>query len=285
MSEPKKHHFVPKFYLSNWCNEPSGKLHYFYWINNKFIPSPISPKFTAFEYNLYSLENVPPGQAQIVEKFLSKTIDGPASMIIKKIISEGPNTLSDDMRRNWAKFLLSLRYRNPPGINNARMWGRNNISIKLEEASEEYENRRQPEDPVSLEEFAKSRDPGFVENFGIKTLMEWICTTKHLGHILNMHWWTIDVSGNFYNLLTSDQPCIFTRGLGDPECLIVLPLNPSLIFFAANDLMIRNKFDSFSKNKIVKAVNVPIIGQAFKYGYAKDARQSKFIMNRLRKII
>ena len=127
MSDPKKHHYIPQFYLSKWISDENEKFQYHYWIENRLISSRISAKNTAFEHYLYSLENVPKEQKQAMEKILV-------------------------------------------------------------ESQEEYESLKGPDDPPTFLDFSNETYPDRIPNFGISTLSDWMCNSKVLNEICNMHW-------------------------------------------------------------------------------------------------
>ncbi len=235
MSDPKKHHYIPQFYLSKWISDENEKFQYHYWIENRFISSRISAKNTAFEHYLYSLENVPKEQKQAIEKFLNNNIDAPAAIAMNEILSDGIINLTEEMYFNWAKFLISLRYRGSRFIKKVRLEGIEAMEKILVESQEEYESLKGPDDPPTFLDFSNETYPDRIPNFGISTLSDWMCNSKVLNEICNMHWWVMDLGGTGYSLLTSDHPCIYIRGIKDSNCLIALPLSPSKIFFAVNN--------------------------------------------------
>ncbi|TDJ60571.1 MAG: DUF4238 domain-containing protein [Nitrospina sp.] len=188
MSDPKKHHYIPQFYLSKWISDENEKFQYHYWIENRFISSRISAKNTAFEYYLYSLENVPKEQKQAIEKFLNNNIDTPAAIAMNEILSDGIINLTEEMYFNWAKFLISLRYRGPRFIKKVRLEGIEAMEKILVESQEEYESLKGPDDPPTFLDFSNETYPDRISNFGISTLSDWMCNSKVLNEICNMHW-------------------------------------------------------------------------------------------------
>jgi hypothetical protein len=51
--------------------------------------------------------------------------------------------------------------------------------------------------------------------------------------ILKMHWWVVDFSTAGISLITCDQPYMIFNTIRHPECLIYLPLGPTLGFYAS----------------------------------------------------
>ncbi len=278
------HHYVPRFYLRKWASLSDGKVHYSRWINGRFVCSRISPGSTAYERNLYSLENVPSEERQAIETFFSTKIDNPASIVLNKILQEGVDNLSREERVDWVRFLLSLGYRGPNWIQRAREEGRESLEKLLVESQADYESLRGPDDPLTLVEFCKASSPGTLPNVGIVALSEWVYCTKEIPLILKMHWWISDVSGEDIDLFTSNHPCIYTRGLGDHQCLISLPLSPSVVFFAANNPKNKNKILRLSKRKLMRRVHESMVDQKdVNMIYSSSERHSKFLKNYFKK--
>ena len=282
MPSDQDHHYVPRFYLRKWDSQSDGKVQYFRWANGKIVSSRISPGSTAYEKNLYSLENVPSDERQAIEAFFSTKIDNPASLVLNKILQEGVDNLSNEERVTWVRFLFSLRYRGPEGIQKAKEEGKEVLEKLLVEGQAEYETIRVPEDPPTFVEYCKANSPGTLPNVGVKTLSQWIYDNKQVHLLLKMYWWIVDVSGEDIDLITSNHPCIFTRGLGDPQCIISLPLSPSVVYFAANDPNNKSKILQPSKRKLIRRVHESmLIQQDIKMIYSTNEKHAQFIKNHL----
>jgi len=285
MNKPIDHHYVPRFYLSKWCGA-DNKIQYFRRINNQLISSRISPKNTAFEPNLYSLEHVSSEEEQIIEKFLNENIDSPASRVLDKMITGGIEKLSIEERKSFGKFLISLRYRGPKSVSDIRSDGFDEVMKMLVDGQEEYEALRTSDEyPTTFKEFAEQTHPGLAQNFGIEQLSSWMCDSGNIDHIAKMHWWVAEIGDAGFDLLTSDHPSVYTLGVGHPRCIIALALGPDKIFFASNNPAIEDQIMRCSYNKIVKHFNTSVVSQAFDKVYAKDEKQYRFIKNRLKKLI
>jgi Protein of unknown function (DUF4238) len=67
MNEPIDHHYIPVFYLNQWCDQ-AGKVVRYYRPHKEVIASPITPKSTGYEPQLYALDGYPDDQKQWIEK-------------------------------------------------------------------------------------------------------------------------------------------------------------------------------------------------------------------------
>lgn len=106
MSDPKRHHYVPKFYLKHFCRD--GLL----WVYDrddgtyKHLP----PKSVAAEKNLYAFTDKDGERDVSVEKDLSH-IEGAAASVIRKL--ESRQRVSFKEKCDLALFVGLMRYRVP----------------------------------------------------------------------------------------------------------------------------------------------------------------------------
>src|SRR5260370_27643245 len=78
MSEPINHHYLPVFYLRQWCNA-AGKVMRYYRPHRNVVASPITPENTGYEPSLYSLDRYQPEHRQAIDKqFFCPIVDEPA---------------------------------------------------------------------------------------------------------------------------------------------------------------------------------------------------------------
>jgi hypothetical protein len=105
MSLPINHHYLPVFFLSQWCNAV-GKVVRYYRPCKAVVASPIAPENTGYEPGLYTLFGYPPDKAQAIEtEFMGPHVDGPASKALKILIAPDFSGMTDEMRVDWTRFL------------------------------------------------------------------------------------------------------------------------------------------------------------------------------------
>jgi hypothetical protein len=69
MSAPYDHHFIPAFYLGQWCNPAKGNKLIEYSIKySKLVAKPVGRKATGFQRHLYTFPELSPDQAQFMEQ-------------------------------------------------------------------------------------------------------------------------------------------------------------------------------------------------------------------------
>ena len=67
MSIPRDHHFIPAFYLRQWCDH-TGKLIEYTIKHGKLISKPVGPNATGYEFDLYAFPELPLDQSQFINK-------------------------------------------------------------------------------------------------------------------------------------------------------------------------------------------------------------------------
>jgi len=220
-----------------------------------------------------------------LEQVINVEIDNPASKVLKIMLQQGVESLTPKMKTDWSRFLLSLRFREEENVIDASGFFNTELHEWLVSKQNYYESMKSPEDPPTYLQFCEQHFPG-IKNVGKKALVAWLCGNEDMKHISKMVWWIENVSGQSYKLLTSNRPCIYTRGYGDPQCVICLPLSPIKVFFAVNEKNIKLSINRLTKNKLVKLVNESMLIQRnIKFVYALDNLQREFIKMNLPKTI
>jgi hypothetical protein len=264
-NEPIDHHYLPIFYLKQWCG-PDGKVVRYYRPYRKVVPSPVIPQNTGYEPRLNTLEGLPPEvRASIETDYMGPQIDQPASEALSLLLSfKLPTT--DPMKRAWARFLMSLALRNPQtlGALNADMrWQLVAQQCIKPEAREKY---RASGDPRGIEAWLDSLLPHLLKSSGTIVLPQFIEELSKPFHA--MRWFLFDLGGADTSLLTSDRPLFGPHGFGDPRCIVALPLSPRVLFVAANT---RESFRAFVRGQppeaIVNLINETLVTQATAHVY------------------
>ena len=280
MNEPKDHHFSPVFYLKGWCNSALKVMEYSRpYREVKVQPKP--PTATGFKSFLYSLEGVPEAEKQVIEKhYMSKMVDNPAAHALQILINRDKAGLTGSVRSDWTRFLIASLYRRPEAVNKVIEVFKSVMQKNLNANPDSYKNLKEDDPPTPFEWIQKNQ-PHFVSNAGKIALMDGIENEQIGNTIINMSWSVLDLQNSNYDLLTSDAPTIRTKGLGDTNCLIVMPLNPSLLFVAAHDKKVEASFLHQDATKIAVWMNNNVVRAAEKYVYGRSDRHLRFIENRL----
>lgn len=281
-----KNHYIPQFLLGAWAYiSTDGKIQTFRLDLKEFPTSRHTPKFTGFEDDLYALSKpfVAGMEKHAVEKNCLSQIDHQASIIHHKLVGEGLASLNIKELWGWVYFLMSLRLRQPQMIQKLTEEASTALKESLSTEPAEYETLAQEGDPQTLEEWTEKSFPGLVENFGLSFFHELVGNPKIANKIMKMKWWICDFTGLKNELLIADDPCIFTKGIDDPNLIIALPISPTKAFLATQSKEIAALIPRQDPNNLVIRLNESSLNQARIRIYARNKSPERFIHNRLRK--
>ncbi len=194
MSEPIDHHYLPVFYLCQWC-DARGKVVRYYRPHKTVVASPITPKYTGYEPYLYSLPGNPPGKEQAIETdFMARAVDEPASKALPILIERNQSAMTEEMRRAWVRFLMAMRLRDPHSLTEISALAHEITKTNLLIKPEEYLAIKGDDDPPNLYEWLQECAPHYMKNIG-KMFLPGIIDNENVGnHIINMRWLTLDLS-------------------------------------------------------------------------------------------
>jgi hypothetical protein len=113
MGDPRKHHYIPAFYLRQWAT--SGFLCEMRKIREKVVVHSKSPDGTGWKKDLYKIEGVAPGISQHFERAFMHMVDTEAAQAMRSFIA-GTMDVPVNERNAWIRFLLSLLFRNPEAV-------------------------------------------------------------------------------------------------------------------------------------------------------------------------
>ena len=280
-SSHRRHHFVPRFYLENWIGS-DDKLACYRWIRGHIVVSRLSPRSVAYQEGLYTLPAAPEHQRQSIEQKFFARVDERAARVHRQLVTVGTTTLSTQDRTDWAVFLLSLRIRSPKSVERIRADSTAQFLQVLDRDPEQWDQVRTPGDPSTLREWVQQNMPAMIENYGTSLLPQLITDHRPLRHIVSMHWWTTRLSGAS-EFVTSDHPCVYTHGYGNPNCVIALPLTPTVVFYAANQPELQADFNAWSSQTIAIRTNESVVSQAFEFVFAVGGNKKLFVSKNLRR--
>jgi hypothetical protein len=117
VSLPKRHHYIPIFYLKPWTNE-RGQLCEFSRPYKDVVSKWKHPAATAFVDGLYTIPGLPPDDAAYVERAFMGAVDFWAAQAHRVFLEGDPSKkdLASKQLVGWARFLYSLMLRTPEQI-------------------------------------------------------------------------------------------------------------------------------------------------------------------------
>jgi Protein of unknown function (DUF4238) len=283
-TDSMRHHYIPQFLLRAWAEtQPDRKVQTFRLDLPHLPSSRHAPKHIAYEENLYALTMpaVAGMERQAVEKYLLRRIDNLAAGVLRDLTATGLSCLTPEDRCDWARFLMSLRLRQPHIVQQLRIASSEHLEASLAERPEEYDAVAEAGDPPILLQWTREKYPGLIENFGMSFFHKLVDNKEVGGKILRMKWWLWDFSSEQHDLLLADQPCIFTKGIDNPDLVIALPIGPSKAFMATRTERVATLLRAQRPKDLLMRMNESSLNQARVRVYARDASPRRFICNRL----
>ncbi len=251
---------------------------FYYTIRNeRFISGDTTPGSASREHLLYALHGAPDQVVTDLERnYFTPHIDEPGAIIIKSIIKNGVESLSDSQRHLWTRYVMALHTRHPGAVEQLREAGQN-LTIESLSNDEEYAALRTEGMPESLLGFV---NPWLVNNFGMLTMPAIIDHEPTHNAIMAMDWWLMKFQYTTNDFITGDRPLIWMEGADKPNFHFVLPLTPRLCFFAAKNARKKALILATNKSLLLRQINVAIIGQS-EYVYASHPGHERFVKSHL----
>lgn len=278
MSTPKDHHYVPRAFFQPWADKFKKVIVYERKEGEVLLPYRQSTRSICVKTGLYSYtDSVQEQKRNIIEQNLFKLIDDKANTVLKKLYAtDGVADLTEQQKRDFAAFIISLRTRTPEAFQcNAQ---------NAEKILREELQRNDPElkEDGSLLEWAEKNFRIILENYGREVTAGCIIDDKLVSPIMRMQWVVLKRTADATNLLSSDRPLIFQGNMNSGDSGFALAISPDRILIAANKLQSLEKVAALSPKVLIKKMNISTIQQAKNKAFAIDYSHSiEFFRNRL----
>jgi Protein of unknown function (DUF4238) len=188
----------------------------------------------------------------------------------------GDEKWTSETRSAWSRFVVGVHLRHPDAIPELRTAARSVWGSNGEEFQRQYETIREPGDPLTFDERIAKIDPLVPIKVELNAIISMIDHERVGGPINGMTWDVIDVSAAQYRLLTSDRPVVLSK-LKAPDGSVMIPISPTKLFLAVNDLRWLAHVREMRPRDIVTRTNQQTVERARRYVWAQDATQAKFI--------
>ena len=283
MSFPNRHHYLPVFYLKKWAAE-DGRVVRYHRPYDRTVTSRLKPTHTGYEDGLYTLDGEPDDFRQTIEQDFFSHIDSDTAPILDTLIAQGPATLQERQRSIWTRFIMSLQLRGPHSLNEIKAFMDRTIREVIESTDgEKYRSTRKEDDPDSAYDYARQQSPDEMMN-AHKMLLPRLIDHQAVGQlIINMHWSVMDLSQAADMLLTADRPFTSSHGLGNPACLIAVPLSPHHVFVAANSTAQLFKLAMQDAGDTVRNMNRLVVRLAVQNVYGQTENHLPTVEDTLRR--
>jgi hypothetical protein len=146
MSIPRDHHFIPAFYLRQWCGH-TGKLIEYTIKHGKLIPKLVGPNATGYEFDLYAFPELPLDQSQFIEQKFFDYADRTAADALKLHLTNG---WTPELISAWSRFVIALHLRHPDTMPELRAGAQALWEGSGKASQRQYELIKQPGDPDNV---------------------------------------------------------------------------------------------------------------------------------------
>lgn len=278
---PRKHHYIPIFYLKRWAGADGRVCEYSKPFRNKVVPRRVHPAGTGYTDRLYELRGLPADVAQVIEDGFFKAVDVSAAEALA-LLDKGLEPSDVRLRSAWTRFILSLLLRCPEDLEHFRMaWPA--LLSQTDEASERsYQELRGPDDPQTLAEFITA-DPSIVERSTFSAFVGLI-DNQSLGSKINSYaWQVLELPSHCDELFTSDRPVIRTNGLLAENGHLALPIGPRKLFVCSPHPAVLKGLENSDASELAREVNRQVVEYAVRYVYGTTDRSLRYVQNRMAK--
>jgi hypothetical protein len=270
MTQAPKHHYIPVFYLTQWCR-PDGPLCQYSRPRNRVIAKPKYPKGTGFERGLYTLKAHTSAVAEIVEDKLMRRTDNDAARAHQLLLDNNIDGFDETTRSAWARFLISLLRRTPESL----LGLSNRLNAALIEQHPELAIVGDPE----KDERAMAC-LGVFERQRVMLLQNLLNSELIGNHIINMRWSVVRFDSDDGPLLTSDRPFVVSNGMDHPNGHWIVPISPTQCFVATNTYEVLREIQALSAVEFIFRMNHRMACQARKFVYGLDDSHLSFVSER-----
>lgn len=279
MSEPRKHHYIPAFYLRQWAQR-DGFLCEMRKIRGKLIVSTKSPDATGFQKDLYKIDGVSPDLAQHFERIFMHMVDTEAAQAMRSFIG-GTMDVPVKERNAWIRFLLSLLFRNPEAVAELRDQVITLYRESLARLRNNYDELRPPEFPLTLEEFDAQSNPNFGDIAASNFLQQIMNSEGIANRIVKMRWGRLHLWRSRHTLLTSDRPLCLPMRFKTASIAIAIPISPGIAFTAAENDQALQRLAYGDHTAMVEEINKQVVSQARQYVWGLDDGALSFVQKHI----
>lgn len=188
----------------------------------------------------------------------------------RDLMLENKIPVDPEIRACWARFLISLVFRNPEEISKFKLSGSHSLRQPDPVLQQDYESSKNEGDPALFEDWLEQNDPTYFERESVLMITDLMQHKNVTNLIRMMQWRVINTSNVSRRLMTSDRPVVMTNGIGRYDGHVGIPISPTRLFVAFTCSSFADEFCSMPIGKIVRSVNEAVVGQAKKYVYAVD---------------
>ena len=284
MSIPKKHHYLPQFFMDRWA-DAGGKVIEYRRPRETLVMKQRHPAQTGYIRELYSNESKSdPIERQALEMVFMQKVDDRAADALA-YIERNPKSRMDPILRNaWSRFLMSLMHRSPERVKfltaKVKEYESKTLNPDLEK---KYTSLRGPNDPPTFKEWLAEQGP-LAPDLRVRLLKLLIDSPRIGAALVTMNWKLVTLENPRFGFLTGDQPLMMSNGVGHMRGFVLLAISPTHLFLAARNLKVADAFTTQRPNALERALNDAVLRQSHHVVIARDDGQREFIDKRFLKL-
>lgn len=228
------HHFIPQFFLKEWEDEDSKIIRYFKNKKGEIIEDKKNKKDIGYKKDLYKLNShtfFPIKDSHTLERNFFQQLDNDSALVKEKIIMDnGFNSLSENEKNTWSKFIHSLIERTPKQIEFLK-----SESIRIGNKYKEKLSKDKINKNLTIKELGeKIFTKEFIQNESLgllKRIIEDIHWNQWFCNILE--WKIVVLPENVSFFIIGDNPIIKNYGVNSTKIFsVALAISPRLLFLA-----------------------------------------------------
>ena len=164
----------------------------------------------------------------------------------QKLLANGVNALTNDEKRCWARFIISLIMRSPEKVKEAKESGAFHLKEHLAKPSAEYEEIKAKNPHIqhaTALDFTEAELKHVFDDIGPWSLPRLIQNPLLNKKLLTSIWGIHDSSQASLELLIGDYPVIY-EGTMATSYVMSLPISPTKLFVSFHGLNIEARLNS-----------------------------------------
>ncbi len=278
--QPRKHHYIPQFWLARWAGQNGRMVRYERPIPGKIVASWRHPSEVGWLKDLYRFPDDDAAEEQWLEQRVFQRIDSMAAPVLNEMLRPRPRALEPDELSAWALLIRSLMHRTPENLRSTKAaLGRIEEHLAAE-IRENYEELRGPADPPTFAAYQATLHRHEQERTALRLLPDVIMNRRIGTFMINMKWRVFAIDEGSPSLLMSDDPVARTNGIGNPGGHLAMPLSPSrLLVMAESDDAMRT-ITAMPLTEMARNMNRWTVESARRFVVAVDRKQERFVRNR-----
>ena len=268
-----RHHYVPKFLMKPWASE-DGLLNGYCWNTwkGRLECKQLGAKAFCFEMDLLTL-NEHDESPDVLERGFFGEVDTDGCTARDLLLQEGPESLSNDQRRDFAMLLLSLEARRPE------------VAQRLREDSPQELASNLNKDPILLRAMEAERLPLLPSAFlppphtiSEHMFIRLVDNQNIGGRLINAHLRVVRLGPQDGTLILSDRPLVRLFGCDNPKAAWFLPLSPIAVFYAAYSPI---NLEGVTPRRLAKCLNADSVRQAQNNVFCVDDSHNRLLEKHL----